>query len=158
MNKEEEQEMAIRLARYRKSPFPFIKDMFGIVPLKGNEKFKKGEHMSEHQRILLQAVEDAVNDRKSRRISIRSGHGVGKSSSLAWLIIWFLFSFVDAQIPCTAPSAEQMHDVLWKEISKWLKRMPEAVAQQFEWTATHIRIKGSNEWFARAKTARKESP
>ena len=159
MNKQEAQMMAKRLQGYKKSPFPFIKDMFGIVPLKDNERFKKGTHMTEHQRILLQAVEDAVNDRKQRRISIRSGHGVGKSSSLAWLVIWFLFSFDQAQIPCTAPSAEQMHDVLWKEISKWLKKMPESIAQQFEWTAGHIRIKDSPEtWFARAKTARKESP
>ena len=92
MNKQEAQMMAKRLQGYKKSPFPFIKDMFGIVPLKDNERFKKGTHMTEHQRILLQAVEDAVNDRKQRRISIRSGHGVGKSSSLAWLVIWFLFS------------------------------------------------------------------
>lgn len=152
-------EMAKKLKEYKKSPFPFIADMFGIRPMKEGEKFKKGRHMTEHQRILLQAVEDAINNKASRRISVRSGHGTGKTTILSLIVIWFLFSFSEAQIPCTAPSQEQMHDVLWKEIAKWLKKMPEWAAEAFEWTAGHIRMKSSPEtWFARAKTARKESP
>lgn len=99
------------------------------------------------------------SDEIIRRISIRAGHGIGKSTAFAWLIIWFLFSFYNAQVPCTAPTSDQMHDVLWKEVKKWLDIMPDDFSRLFDWSNGYIRIVESPEtWFARAKTARKESP
>lgn len=81
------------------------------------------------------------------------------STVLSWLILWFLTCFKDAQIPCTAPSSEQMHDVLWKELAKWISLMPEGLREKFEWQSGYIRVVESPEtWFARAKTARKEAP
>ena len=144
---------------YQKDPLQFIKDMWGLVPLKEGETFTKGKHISPHQYKLLKAVEDSVNDRAPRRISVRSGHGVGKSCCLAWIVLWFLFCYPEAQVPCTAPTSEQMYDVLWKEIAKWMKKMPEHVAEQFDWTSSYIRMRENPEtWFARARTARKEAP
>ena len=52
-----------------------------------------------------------------------------------------------------------MYDVLWKELVKWLKLMPEQIQGLYEWSNTYIRVKERPEtWFARAKTARKEAP
>ena len=64
--------------------------------------------------------------------SIRSGHGVGKSTLLCWLILWFLTTHANAKVPVTAPTAHQLEDVLWSELRKWLGRMPEALRAQFE--------------------------
>jgi hypothetical protein len=52
-----------------------------------------------------------------------------------------------------------MYDVLWKEIAKWLNCMPEPIQKKFEWSTSYVRVTEKPEtWFARAKTARKETP
>ena len=141
------------------SPFYFIKLMWKLTPQGKDEDFVKGEHITWQQVEILEAVEEAIHNRGKKRISVRSGHGIGKSTVLAWLVLWYLFTRPHCQIPCTAPSADQIYDVLWKEIAKWLKRMPEDIQPYFQWTTNYIRFSESPEtWFARAKTARKESP
>ena len=154
-----QEQNARRLMQYMKSPLLFIQDMWQLQPVPEDEKFQKGRHITNHQHKLFIAVEKALKREDKQRITVRSGHGTGKSASLAMLILWYLFSFQDAQIPCTAPGAEQMYDVLWKEIAKWMERMPKHIKEQYEWTTSYIRMKVSpSTWFARARTARKESP
>ena len=141
------------------SPKAFIKDMWGLTVERDNSKFIKGKHITWQQDDILSAIELAISDKAVRRIAAKSGHGIGKSTTLAWVILWFLFTRLDAQIPCTAPTENQMYDVLWKELVKWLKLMPEKIQNLYEWSNTYIRIKERPEtWFARAKTARKEAP
>ena len=164
---------------WRKSPIVFIKDIWGLTPqpLKPEfiekakqsslkdykaewfEPFIKGEHITWQQWVILLAVEKSLKYAAPKRISVASGHGIGKDACLSWLILWYLICFEDAQIPCTAPTSEQIHDILWKEIAIWLARMPEIIKNKYEWSAGYIRIKDSPEtWFARARTARKENP
>ena len=97
-----------------------------------------------------------------RRLSIRSGHGVGKSALLSWTILWFLSCYFPCKVPCTAPSAHQLSDVLWSELAKWHRvleeRMPE-LGRQFEWTTDEFRMRSApKESFAAARTARAEKP
>lgn len=123
------------------------------------EPFQKGKHYTWQQDLIFQAVEKAIQGHASKRISVVSGHGTGKSTDLSMLILWFLFCFKDAQIPCTAPTSAQMHDVLWKEVSKWLTKMPPHIKAKYQWTSGYVRMSESPEtWFARAKTASKEDP
>ena len=143
----------------RKDPKYFIKAMWGLSPQERGKQFLKGSHYTWQQNEILEAVKKAVTGKGHKRISVRSGHGIGKSATLSWLIIWYLFCFKDSQIPCTAPTSVQMHDVLWKEVSKWLERLPDPVKKKFETTTEYIRIVDSPDtWFARAATARKETP
>lgn len=86
-------------------------------------------------------------------------HNCGKSSGVAILLIWFLFGRMNAQIAATAPTAVQMNDVLWKELSLWIGKLPEAVRTKFEWAKNYIRVtERPNSWFARAATSTKENP
>lgn len=63
------------------------------------------------------------------------------------------------KIPCTAPTQNQMYDVLWAELALWLNKMPTIIKKKYEWSKDHIRMTESPEnWFARARTATKESP
>jgi len=55
-------------------------------------------------------------------ISIMAGQGTGKDGWTAWFIQWFLFCFKNVLIPCTAPSADQLKNILWTEVSRWLNR------------------------------------
>jgi hypothetical protein len=121
--------------------------------------FTKGEEVTWQQLAILLSVEAAITKRSQNRISIRSGHGIGKSTTLSWLLLWFLFCFKDAQIPCTAPTSDQIHDILWKEVQIWLNKMPKEIKQLYDWSSDYIRmIESPQTWFARARTARKESP
>lgn len=123
------------------------------------EPFVPGEEITWQQLGILLAVEAAVTRKASNRISIRSGHGIGKTVTLSWLLLWFLFCFKDAQIPCTAPTSDQLHDILWKNVMIWLHKMPKEISQLYDWSGDYIRmIESPQTWFARARTARKESP
>jgi hypothetical protein len=97
-----------------------------------------------------------------RRVSIRSGHGTGKSTFMAWCVIWFLACYFPAKVPCTAPTSHQLEDVLWSEIAKWHRKLSEklpALAAEFEWSAGAFRMKAApNESFAVPRTSRPERP
>lgn len=87
--------------------------------------------------------------------SVRSGHGIGKTAVEAWLIIWFLCTHPFPKIPCTAPTEHQLNDILWAEVSKWLRNNP-ALEKEIRWTKERIYMRGyPEEWFAVARTASK---
>ena len=171
------------IKKFRKSPIYFIQEIWKLTPqkvkqeykeevgifinnglwdrieVKHFEQFEKNINITWQQWLILLAVERAINNLDKNKISIVAGHGIGKSATLSWLIIWYLFCFPDAQVPCTAPSSDLLFDVLWKELKIWLDRMPKELSDLFEWTNGYLRIKERREtWFARARTARKESP
>lgn len=174
--------------KMERSPLYYIKQTFGLVPqplrteyiaryqlglaLKGKEwdkfaltvrphwfmPYQDSKHITWQQTLALFGVEKAIRGECSNRISIVSGHGIGKSALLSWLILWFLWVHPHCQVACTSPSKEQMYDVLWKELSKWIERMPKMMAQLYQWESGHVRMREAPAvWFARAKTSSKEN-
>lgn len=122
------------------------------------EDYHEGLHITWQQALALHGVDKALRGEIPNRISIVSGHGIGKSMLLAVLILWFLFIHPMAQVACTSPSKEQMYDVLWKELKKWIDNMPKEMAALYQWESGHIRMKEAPAvWFARAKTSSKEN-
>lgn len=122
------------------------------------EDYIEGLHITWQQALVCYGIDKALKGHVSLRISIVSGHGIGKSTLLSWLILWFLFVHPEAQVACTSPSKEQMYDVLWKELKKWIDRMLPEMAAMYVWESSHIRMKEDpNVWFARAKTSSKEN-
>lgn len=104
----------------------------------------------------LEALKELV---ESGRISIRSGHGVGKTTLLAWIVIWHMTCFFPQKTPCTAPSAPQLEDVLWPEIGKWLGKIPEQWREHYDFKNERLEFKQApKQSFAVARTARKEKP
>jgi hypothetical protein len=99
---------------------------------------------------------------KTRRVSIRSGHGTGKTSFMSWCVLWFLACYFPTKIPCTAPTAHQLSDILWAEIAKWHRKLCErfpALGNEFEKTSEQVYLKSHpEESFAVARTARPERP
>lgn len=173
--------------KFFKSPILFVEEMWGLVPQPLKEEYKekalvvglkefkvdwfepfiRGKHITWQQWVILLAIEKAMRGAAPKRLSVASGHGIGKDTVLSWLILWYLFCFPDAQVPCTAPTAEQIHDILWKEIKIWMDRMPTRIiknrevkmSELYDWTVGYIRMWESPQtWFARARTARKENP
>jgi hypothetical protein len=122
------------------------------------DPYEVGRHLTWQQTLVLYGVEKALRGECSPRISVVSGHGIGKSMIVAILILWFLFTHIESQVACTSPGAEQMYDVLWKELKKWIDLMPENFKNLYIWESTHIRMtEAPQTWFARAKTSSKEN-
>lgn len=89
------------------------------------------------------------------KVTIKSGQGVGKTSLEAVALLWFLTCFPHARIVATAPTKQQLHDVLWSEVAKWQERSPFLKAL-LKWTKTYIYVRGyEKRWFATARTATK---
>ncbi|MHA1481878.1 MAG: Hint domain-containing homing endonuclease [Candidatus Heimdallarchaeaceae archaeon] len=49
-------------------------------------------------------------------------HNTGKDASVSWAILWFLATRAYAKVACTAPTARQLSDILWSELSKWIRK------------------------------------
>lgn len=88
------------------------------------------------------------------KVAVKSGQGVGKTALEAGLIIWFLVCRPYSKVIATAPTMQQLYDVLWAEIAKWLDTSK--AKQLLTWTKTKVYMNGDSErWFATAKTATK---
>lgn len=91
----------------------------------------------------------------SPKVSIKSGQGVGKTGLEAAIFLWFITCFDYPRIVATAPTKQQLHDVLWSEISKWMTRSP-LLSQLLKWTKTYVYMVGQEKrWFGVARTATK---
>lgn len=121
---------------YADHPVEFVEDVIGAKP-------------DPEQAKILRSV--AANP----MTTVRSGHGVGKSTVEAWTVIWFMTTRPFPKIPCTAPTQHQLFDILWAEVSKWLRNNP-ALAGELMWTKEKVYMRGyPEEWFAVARTASK---
>jgi hypothetical protein len=99
------------------------------------------------------------------KVTVRAGHGVGKTTCLAIIIWWHLECFDFCKIPCTAPTASQLRLVLWSELRKILRKADEQseltnfvkLSDMFNVTQDQISVTGT-EWYAVARTARRDQP
>lgn len=101
-------------------------------------------------------------DRGCLRLSVRSGHGVGKTMWLAGIILHFLLTSTPCKVAVTAPSATQLFDALAAEVRMWLKRIEvnqPLFAGILEVQAERVFLKAAPELgFCTYRTSRKESP
>jgi phage terminase large subunit len=130
------------LNSWRASPLTFVRGCLRVEP-------------QEWQRVdVLEPIE-----RGERFIAIRAGHGVGKTTIEAWLILWFLLFRRPCKIPVTANSQDQLRDVVWAEVAKWARHLPPFLRDRLEIHTEKIFIKADPEGaFAVARTARPEKP
>ena len=125
-----------RIPLNRKDPVLFCKEVTKFIP-------------EDYQEELL------MNLATSPKSSIKSGHGIGKTATQANALLWFLTCFPYARVVATAPTSQQLHDVLWAEINKWISKSP-ILEEILHWTKTYVYLDGyERRWFAVAKTAAK---
>lgn len=99
-----------------------------------------------------EAADDLAHNPK---VSIKSGQGVGKTGLEAAVFLWFITCFPYPRIVATAPTKQQLHDVLWSEISKWMSSSP-LLSHLLKWTKTYVYMIGNEKrWFGVARTATK---
>jgi phage terminase large subunit len=97
--------------------------------------------------------------RGERRISIRSGHGVGKSAFVALLCVWALVVYPNVKIVITAPSGPQLFDGLFAEVKMWMGQLPAGIRGLFDVKTDRIELKSAPESvFLSVRTSRAENP
>lgn len=129
------------LARYDQDVIAMVRDVFDDDPLPWQ----------------LDAMHQ-YNQRR-RRISIRSGHGVGKSTLLAWLMVHHLLCRYPQKTVCTAPTTGQLYDALWAEFVSKLQKLPKPLLDLIEIKADRVELKGApKSSFVSARASRAEQP
>lgn len=141
-------------AAKNRDPYAFVTGVLGVRPHDPANPDDL-EDLELWQEDALKAIRDG-----KLRISIRSGHGCGKTSFLSWLVLYGLLCFgPDTKIPIAAGSLDQLRDTIQPEIAKWRLRLPKPLAEQLDVRAERITIKcAPDDAFAVFRTASKDNP
>jgi phage terminase large subunit len=154
------------IARWSKSPFHFVLEALFEITEDNWHPWEPGSPLPEvlpngpelWQGEFLKDVGAAITDGQ-RRFAVRAGHGVGKTTVEAWVVLWFLLFMRPCKVPITANSQDQLRDVVWAEIAHWWRKLPPFLHNMLEVGAERIVVKADpTEAFAAARTARPEKP
>lgn len=127
---------ASRVPLYQKDIVLFAKEILLFTP-------------DEWQKAAMKDLAEAS------KVAIKSGQGVGKTGMEAVSLLWFLCCFPYPRVVATAPTKQQLHDVLWSEVAKWMSKSP-LLSEILKWTKTYVYMVGNEKrWFAVARTATK---
>lgn len=136
------------IAAFYDNPLWFVKYAFPW-----GEASLKDEAIDEWQAETLTDIGNAVKNgatlEEAIRLAIASGHGIGKTAFVTWIILWFISTREFPQIVVTSNTANQLSAKTWRELAKWHRL---AINKHwFEWTATKFYHKQyPDTWFASA--------
>jgi hypothetical protein len=71
------------------------------------------------QRDVLVAIGNGLSPEHALRLAIASGHGIGKSALVSWIILWSLSTCVDTIGVVTANTGDQLKQKTWVQLAKW---------------------------------------
>lgn len=60
-----------------------------------------------------------LNPSEAIQIATASGHGIGKSATVSWIILWAFCTFPDTRGVITANTETQLKTKTWAELGKW---------------------------------------
>ena len=128
------------ISKYKDDPVQFVRDILDQEP----------------DPWQIELMEESL---KSRLLAVKSGHGIGKSTTCAWLMMHHMLCFYPQKTVCTAPTAAQLFDALFAELKSQLLLLPPALKGLFEVFSERITLKSDPAGsFISCRTARKESP
>ena len=127
--------------KYAYDPVLFVREVLGAEPL-------------DYQAEFLEAIAD-----NERKISIRSGHGTGKSTSASWAMLWYLLMRFPNKVVVTAPTSGQLFDALFAELKRWIGELPKPVQGLLTVKSDRVELAAApSEMFISARTSRAETP
>lgn len=107
------------------------------------------EVLEELGRALQRGEDPAKAIGGAIQVAVASGHGIGKTALIAWLIQWFLSTREHPQVVVTASTQTQLSSKTWRELAKWHRMSINR--HWFEWTATKFsHVEHRDTWFASA--------
>lgn len=140
-------EIIEELAKFTNDPLGFVRFAF---PWGEPGELENDDGPEVWQRELLQlvgsgvfSVAKAVELAAGREIDTTpillartSGHGIGKSAMVSWLILWAISTFEDTKGIITANTETQLRTKTWSELGKWHRLF--IGKEFFKFTATSI--------------------
>lgn len=111
-----------KIPEYRKNPVLFAREVLLFDP-------------DDWQKEVLMDLS------QNPKVAVKSGQGVGKTGLEAVALLWFLCCYPYPRIVATAPTKQQLYDVLWSEASKWMSKSP-LLSSILKWTKTYIYMIG----------------
>lgn len=133
------------------SPLEFVRYVFPWGKKGGPLENFKGP--KEWQIEVLKDIEEHIKKNKDAfktgmplsvlKEAVSSGRGIGKSSLVSWIILWFMSTRIGGTVIVSANSEAQLKSVTWGELSKWHSLMLNK--EWFEISATKLVPKA---WFA----------
>ena len=111
-------ELGQLLGRCARDPLAFVLAFFpwGVGDL------KNFSGPLDWQREILAAVRDGLKTPgEAIQIAVSSGHGIGKSALVAWLIHWAIATRENTRGVVTANTENQLKTKTWAELAKWFR-------------------------------------
>jgi hypothetical protein len=128
-----EDELAKDMGRFYDDPLGYV--MYAFEWGKGELEGCDGpdEWQTEQLRAIGRAVRNDPENYTIRDVT-SSGHGIGKSAEVAWLILWAMSTRPHLSGVVTANTTAQLNTKTWRELALWHER---AINKHwFKWTAT----------------------
>lgn len=113
-------ELIADLGHYSHKPLAFVMWAFPWgIPGTDLEHFSGPEAW---QRDLLMGLENGLlTVGEAIQLATTSGHGVGKSALVAWIILWAISTYEDAIGVVTANTETQLKTKTWVQVAKWFR-------------------------------------
>lgn len=134
-----ELELADAIGQFYNDPLGFVKFIFRW----GKGELKDHSGPDEWQTTFLTKVKEELDKRgvdgsldTALRIAVASGHGVGKTAMVSWIILWFISTRPKCQIVVTANTQAQLSTKTWRELNVWLRHSLNR--HWWVWTATKL--------------------
>jgi hypothetical protein len=126
------------LASVRHDPYAFV---LGAFPWgEPNTTMASFAGPEDWQRRVLDMIRDGLTAgldlNQAVQIAIASGHGVGKTALVSWIILWAISTCVDTRGVVTANTEPQLKTKTWAELGKWYNLF--IAKDRFKFTATAI--------------------
>lgn len=128
-----EQQLIEDIASFSKDPLGWVYYSFEW----GKGDLLKHEGPDGWQVEILTALRDGLlTFNQAIQLAVTSGHGIGKSALVAWLILWAISTFEDTKGVVTANTETQLKTKTWAELAKWYRLF--IAKHWFTFTATAI--------------------
>lgn len=129
-----EEDLIQHLGALADDPLGFV--MFAFPWGEAGTELENQTGPDEWQKRVLENVGSGLSPHKAMQQAVASGHGIGKSALVSWLILWALSTFEDTKGVVTANTEVQLRTKTWAELAKWYRLF--IAAHWFNFTATAI--------------------
>lgn len=123
------------LAAFSSDPYGFV-----LFAFPWGEAGTELETFTGPQAWQIEVLEDLgaglLSAEEAIQIARTSGHGIGKSALVAWIILWAVATFEDTKGVVTANTENQLKTKTWAEVAKWHRLF--IAREYFKMTATAL--------------------
>lgn len=117
-----EAQLQADIARFIFDPLGFVKYVYEW----GHGDLAEYDGPDDWQADILRTLGDelrrAEKEGGSIQLAVASGHGIGKSALISWIIHFWMSTRPDPQVVVTANTAVQLETKTWRELAVWHKR------------------------------------